>query len=172
MPASHLTDLPTDAVSIIVSFLPMKDVRNFRQACRWADHETFHDFAARGYERVGIRGSRESVRRFARVVQESPRLAAFVQWFHVDFLSLDAVELAQACRAEREWPALARLHGREPTVSRLVAALPNLESLVITGLTSAAFAWHWQPRDFLADRNLQENTRWSGLTALSLSQLL
>ncbi|KAK4889946.1 hypothetical protein LTR27_011276 [Elasticomyces elasticus] len=142
--ASHITELPTDAVSIIMGFLDTQGLRNFRQVNRWAENEAFHTFALRGYNEVKVRGYRDAIARLTKVVQDSPRLATSIKSLRVVFNSTDRLELRHAIQAERKWPPLAKIHQKELTVSSLMAALPKLGKLTLEGMDSDSFAWHWK----------------------------
>ncbi|KAK5743465.1 hypothetical protein LTR17_002640 [Elasticomyces elasticus] len=142
--AGQIIDLPTDAVSVIMGFLDMQGLRNFRQVNRWAENESFHTFALRGYNEVEVRGYRDAISRLNTVVQASPRLATSIKSLSVVFGSTDRVELQQALLAERKWPPLAKIHQKEPTVSSLMAALPNSKKLTLEKMDSNSFAWHWK----------------------------
>ncbi|KAK5689519.1 hypothetical protein LTR97_012859 [Elasticomyces elasticus] len=142
--ASQISDLPTDAVSVIMGFLDMQGLRNFRRVNRWAENEAFHTFAFRGYNEVKVRGYRDAIARLTKVVNDSPRFATSIKSLRIVFESTDRVELQQALRAERKWPPLSKIHQKEPTVSSLMAALPILKKLILEKMDSNSFAWHWK----------------------------
>ncbi|KAK5724208.1 hypothetical protein LTR17_013494 [Elasticomyces elasticus] len=178
--AGQITDLPTDAVSVIMGFLDMQGLRNFRQVSRWAENEAFHTFALRAYNEVKVRGYRNAIARLAKVVDDSPRLATSIKSLSVVFESTDRVELQQAVKAGRAWPPLARLHQKEPTVSTLMAGLSRLNKLSLEGMDSDSFAWHWKgtmpeaPQEAVSKANAvkQEtpNTTKPAISVLSLTR--
>jgi len=71
-------DLLTETVAIITGMLPMRDLRNLRLTCRWAENEVCIDFARRGYKSVHLPLHTKNLRHFSHVLK-SPKIAAAIQ---------------------------------------------------------------------------------------------
>lgn len=72
-----IEDLPTDVLAAIGSLLTVKDLKNMRRVCRWAEQQTFHEFASRGYRSITLKVNKASVESLQKVLK-SGRLAASV----------------------------------------------------------------------------------------------
>ena len=78
---AYITKTPTDVMACISGYLCVKDLCNFRQVCRWAEHETFDRFARRGYSHLAIRwpASTRYLEDLEKVVQDSKGLGTSVK---------------------------------------------------------------------------------------------
>ncbi|KAK5745172.1 hypothetical protein LTR17_001624 [Elasticomyces elasticus] len=180
MAAPPLTTTPTDVMFDIFDLLPMTDLCNFRQTCKWAQHQSFKTFAIRGYKHMVLPDINECVCRFARAMENNSDLAASIKTLSVwgkpqikhgfskmrsvgedDFLS------RQTLQSHGEW-----------TVSGVIATLPCLESLKLSGLTRQSFAWHFSRQHVPGSLNhgsdadtleyTTTGTNWPRLSFLSL----
>ncbi|KAK5715706.1 hypothetical protein LTR17_016694 [Elasticomyces elasticus] len=173
MATSPFTKIPTEMVSAITSFLSVQDLQNFRLVSRWAQHESFSDFANRRLATsVMPEVTGNSMFRRAKLVEESPHLASAVKELEVRFYSLSnsawKQDLKKAARNSGGRDSKQFLSGRtkEPTLLRIASMLPHLVRLELLFLDGPWLRLHILPRP----RNYTASaSAWSHLQHLKVS---
>ncbi|KAK5114966.1 hypothetical protein LTR85_010004 [Meristemomyces frigidus] len=133
--------LPTDISAAISKFLGVEDIKKLRQTCRWAEKETFKEFASRGYRKIRLRVTKAFFDSLTKVL-ESERLAASVQCVHVAF-------------KEYHWTSEVDV----VSVQRVMARLHNLSTVTLAGLSSTSLATQFPRNDWPALAHLTRHQR-------------
>ncbi|KAK5715446.1 hypothetical protein LTR15_010090 [Elasticomyces elasticus] len=169
MAASPFTKLPSELVCAITNLIDVEELLQFRLVCRWAERESFSDFATRGLKDVAIEAvSGKTMPIRLKAVEHSLQLASAIKSIRARFPD----------RVIRNWESnlvkgsnnalfgnqtLAG-HAKEPTLSYVVSRLPKFESLTIEGLNGPILDLHMLP-DLV---NSVPQTAWWRLRSLNI----
>jgi len=119
-------DLPTALVSNVIKYLSLADLRNFCLTCKWAEHETFFDFARRGYTLPRSSRGGAKIQALLRIIERSESLAKAIKLVHL---------LWPEAEEERYWwfnGSVSKYDREEepvPGVADILLRLPGLTSL-------------------------------------------
>ncbi|KAK4891774.1 hypothetical protein LTR27_009626 [Elasticomyces elasticus] len=169
MAAPPITKLPSEMVCAITNLIDVEELLQFRLVCRWAERESFCDFATRGLKHVDIEavGGKTMPGRL-KAVENSLQFASAIKSIRARFPD----------RVIRNWESdlvkgsnnalfgnqtLAG-HAKEPTLSYVVSRLPKFESLQIENLNGQVLDLHILP-DLV---NAVPQTAWRRLRSLKI----
>ncbi|KAK3653243.1 hypothetical protein LTR56_004779 [Elasticomyces elasticus] len=148
--ARKASETDEDLVCAITNLVDVEELLEFRLVCRWAERESFCDFATRGLKYVDIEAvSGKTMPSRLKAVENSLQFASAIKSIRARFPD----------RVIRNWESdlvkgsnnalfgnrtLAR-RAKEPTLSYVVSRLPKFESFTIEGLTGPILDLHMLP---------------------------
>ncbi|KAK5688881.1 hypothetical protein LTS10_000860 [Elasticomyces elasticus] len=149
MPASPFTSMPGEIVCTITALLELEDRNGFRLVSRWAERETFRQFATRDFTDVYItKVNRQIMPSRLKVAKKSPQLASAIQVLRISFKGSVKRTRKTDLMSSKPFPygeEDCAGHCKQSTVSYLASKLPHLEILELRYLSGPDVMLHILP---------------------------
>ncbi|KAK4891779.1 hypothetical protein LTR27_009631 [Elasticomyces elasticus] len=171
MAASPFTKMPGEIVCAITALLELEDRNGFRLVSRWAERETFRQFATRDFTEVYItkvncQNSQIMPSRL-KVAEKSPQLASAIRVLRGSVKRTRKTDLAMmSSKAFPYGEEDGAGHCKRSTVSYLASKLPHLETLELRYLRGPDVMLHILPSGSPAMSD--SGTAWARLRTLSI----
>ncbi|KAK5715705.1 hypothetical protein LTR17_016693 [Elasticomyces elasticus] len=146
MAASPFTKLPSEMVCAITNLIDVEELLDFRLVCRWAERESFSDFATRGLKDVAIEVFKgKAMPSRLKAIENSLQFASAIKSMRARLWESESDLVKDSSGRLVGDQRLVDRHDNGPTLSYMVSRLPNLESLSIEHLTGPKLDLHILP---------------------------
>ncbi|KAK5697324.1 hypothetical protein LTR97_007461 [Elasticomyces elasticus] len=146
MAASPFTKLPSEMVCAITNLIDVEELLEFRLVCRWAERESFSDFATRGLRDVAIEVFRgKTMPSRLKAIEDSLQFASVIKSMRARLWESESDLVKDSTGRLVGDQRLVDRHDNGPTLSYMVSRLPKLESLSIEHLTGPKLDLHILP---------------------------